>query len=1528
MANKKHNLVLSLLGVAVVAASMLFVYCAKDNPAKPTTENNSVSWTFSGTVVDGATGLAMANVKIAYIDVNQEPQVDTTNSSGAFSIPFNPPGQRNFTFTAPAMATATDTIQYTVKTESQSGIYGANDTVLLDVSKTVALFPLSATISGTVVAQKNKRSALVPAAGVTMSVSFMDSAMADVSPRAFSVVTDSTGAFSIAKMPAGTQATLAVANITIGGVDYKLNQNISNVKLLAKAIPLGTFIMTPVDTSFALLSVLPKVVVPGHSIALTYSEPIDTPNYSYATLQGNGTSGNVNISAVVSGATLTLTPAAILRNGQKYLLTVYAFGKMGGQATDTSTLTVNGGDLTDITASNILDGNKVAIDGLGLSDSITFTFRDSVTSATINIENVGVIVPSTTTIAGKTVIIKPTTVWPVATLTVKVSATLKDGTPVSFNFAEVTNNNIEAVKSSNVLTSNGAGLTNVAVTTAPSFVMAVPFDSASLGVTMTNPAAVNISFTSKGDTITVTTPQNLSYNTPYTVTIKGKTKTSGLSFSVTVGPFTTVVGAFEAIKSSNVLTSDFAGLTNVAVNTVPSFVMAIPFDSASLGVTLVIPGTPPTPVNAQISSKADTIWVHPPQNLNYSGSYAVVFSGKTKTGLSFNFTSNTFTTQPDVFAVASNTWDASGNNAVNFPIYGTMWVKFSEPLSTDSSKIVWSAAAGVTSTLIGDKSQATYNSSIRISGDTLFVTPLKSLVNINFGDIIGFKVQVATASGKIASVASTFKATIQSNGFSVLSTNTKDAFGDMRTDFGILDTVRVVFNQGIAKINTATYTGLPLSTVGVGTINDLKLNATGDTLTFVPPVKLTNDVQYTIAITNVDLTSGLKNVTTAVSITWKTIKGIRLVSANDMTSATVYRPFSVTGDSLVLTFSEPVDITKAFNVFPIGSLWAHAQYSWNAAHTVVTIKGGPQDTLKAKAYVPVPDYSINAATVEYAGIQFQCTPVSTETQVTLNSAPASNQWVTPRAQINVHTVNGIELLNTNLIEDANVQGPYTNAFNTKVSALGGAIMNRDSMGLKDTITLVFSRAVDSAKIFGIPSNYLLLQKGGVGAALNFTMSISADKQTVKLVPADSLKQTIAPAQSYTLTLSNIPAAGLEASLQGGKVLAYSLPFTTTPLPGKMLTKEAIGALSTDTSTTAGVRGKYMPYSPVISAYNTQTLKTTVQNHVYFYFNEVCWNAHHDDSITHYQAAVQGYDGGWIELGNSLKLTQTGVYTPWNTPSAGQRVLFWDLNLAAATDLNGQSVLSLLQKPNGGNGYSNPATDIFNNGNVIKVKIRPIYSTNATFEYANDQYGAWSDSISYTNNVAPCDSDFVAGLNVNAAAVAAARLINTAQGGVSVTPQGWVDTNLSANPSLAGGVRATVMNDGGYYVTVLTFPEDMDTSAASAANIKATVWMGDTTGLGANTTWTKDATYSKWSSARSYTLVLDIPHLQNYLAHLPYYAISINQVKNASGVVIQAYGTTGDAATGTTWASINAATVGRGKNDADKGPNNLIGLTAF
>ena len=415
----------ALSALVAVTGMLMISSCSKSSPTQVL--NNTNSWTFTATVLDGYTGSAITAAKVSYTTTENKDSTVLTSSLGSVRIEGLAPGAQSFRISLDST--------YTSAVVNAEGVPDSMSKTLtyLDVAATAKLFPLKGAVSGRVMTQRNALAAKNPAAGVLVSVSYTNADMSIAFPKAFQVATGTDGSFSFSGLPVATGCAIIVANATVGGIDFSPGLITAPTLVPVLSVPMGSIIMTPINAaSFKQLQAAPLVISPNQAISVTYSDVLDS--VSYATLEGVSGSQSVIVTSSVSGNKITITPSISLVNGSQYYLTIYAFGYAGGDSTSKTTLTVKGGGLVDVASSNVLDGNKLAINGLGLTDSMVFTFRDSIVKGTASVTMGTTPVLVNVSTSGTTLTIKPNGTWQSTTYTVNVSANLSDGTTSTFNF--------------------------------------------------------------------------------------------------------------------------------------------------------------------------------------------------------------------------------------------------------------------------------------------------------------------------------------------------------------------------------------------------------------------------------------------------------------------------------------------------------------------------------------------------------------------------------------------------------------------------------------------------------------------------------------------------------------------------------------------------------------------------------------------------------------------------------------------------------------------------------------------------------------------------------------------------------------------------------------------------------------------------------------------------------------------------------------------------------------------------------------
>ncbi len=1463
--------------MAIAGASLLFVQCAKDNPANPAWEDDAETWTFSGKVVDGSSGDAMDSVTVSWVNRLEEDTSTVTKTDGKFSISRNAPGQQTFSFSAGSSYSVVNQV-----VESQRD----NDSILLDQSSEVTLYPLSGRLNGSVVARLHKLAEEVNVDSATVMIKYVDengTAIAGMSPSGATALTTA-GAFSFTSLAVGAQLEVKVSNVTISGVDYTLSENIDNLSLAkTSSIGLGKLVMKPVDAAdFDLLLPPSDVVDANAAIHVRFSENVDTTVVEM-TEQG-GEAAAIAHTVTISGKTVTITPTTTLVEDANYNIKVYAFGVLGGEynnANNAWTVTAKGGGLSNVVSSNVLDKNHQAVHGLGLGDTIEFTMSDSVTKANASVYfNEGTsnnpdwkLVLSSLTVDAATnkVMIAADGQWQSGEHKVEFSGELENGAPVNFDIRFSTEAALSFIYSNvyKPVTQNygeakvGLGLNDNIIVVANK-----TLESANAVLEESGGADVDISVSVRNDTVTINPDRALDAATDYNLYL---TVTTASNESKTIYTNSGATGYVQFktastniyVVSSNVITSDGKGLTGVAVDDTLWYLLSTSFDASTIDVDLETAGF--VDVNAVVTTSGDTVFVDPVTNLSTDQDYQITIKGKSSDGDQINIaltaSDEEFTTEKSLFVLETNTEDANGNDLTNFTPYDTMWVRYSEVLDSDIDHIEWGTGASVE--LNGDTTSNNYNAHAWINGDTLFVVPLSSLVQIPFGTSdVGFEVDVKSTSGK-ASGDITFEVDYKDSDLYVKATNAKDANGNMRTDLGMTDPIWVVSSVKLSEVTGVSGGSLGGTDPSDLTLDNVTLSATGDTITYTPSVKLDPGTHYDIDF-DVERTDGITSgITGVLDVEWTTESGVRIVSVNNR-SGGKYRAYKVIGDSLVVTFSKAVDTSGAAPTqFDVNNFVTNYTASWSSDLKTVTIKN--TDTLVASLWGTATPYTSGAGTRQYNNVSFDLTTADGEQQAALDPANET---------IELHTEYGLYAVQTNFLEN-----------HTDLSdALLGTESETDTFPVNGDITITFNRAVDSSAIKNAAENtFIALLENGTTVKLDITLSFSSDAKTVTINPAAMLDSNTI----YRVWVSGCPGAGIRYATngtytgpEGGSYLSDG--FTTESAPDVSITglyDLTVVADTMDTSATSGLGTNRMAasaeayYNPwFVYPYDSRYLigGMAVPTSLRFNITKPAWNKHHGDSVDAYQYQVRkvtrnGTTTGWY-TGTQTKAT-TAWSNSWNATNPSQ--LEWDLDISLEAFYS-----NLLTSSK--NGYTN-FNHIFNDSSELQFRFRAVHDINADGDYEDPgEFGVWSSSsVVLRDNTAPMDSAFVD-------LTTTAERNDPGDGGVNI---GFDDCYDSTGATVTHTINRTGANDFSiYYVYEVEFSEDMDTSTAPSVGAYSET---STNASGINVVTT--GSDFGWTAGDTYTFAVVLTGGTDYTGDAPYLNVDISAMKDNSGVDVQESG---------------------------------------
>lgn len=623
-----------------------------------------------------------------------------------------------------------------------------------------------------------------------------------------------------------------------------------------------------------------------------------------------------------------------------------------------------------------------------------------------------------------------------------------------------------------------------------------------------------------------------------------------------------------------------------------------------------------------------------------------------------------------------------------------------------------------------------------------------------------------------------------------------------------------------------------------------------------------------------------------------------IISSNVLGDDGLYRPFKVIGDSLVVTFSKAINPDEDAKVpFKVNGFSSDLSISWNTDFTIVTIKNN--DSLTAAPYgAGSTPYRDGGSTEIYNNINFDFTAVDGETKAGLSGSP----------NIDIHTEYGMFAVYSNILDQ----------LQSNLDVIGSSEATSDSVETDAVITVEFNLPIDTAKVNAASENthfYLEAANGTFdGQIVPVMLSYSSDLKTVTLTPYKDFEER----DTYFVVVKNVPGVGVSdapkgrysgSGINGGSLNSGSLlssnEFTVKYIPidisgqSVMIMQDTISAYDYSI-TSAGFD------------YNDNSLGTistnddpdpVTESDMRLYIKKYAWNENHNDSIDTYQYRVRtvsalGDTSGWY-FAASTKAATTYAKTAFNESDETDTLIMWKINLTS------ESFISLLRvADNDGSAldYTN-GDNIFNAGQKLQIQVRAIHDDDGAKDSDGDgdiydagEYTAWSNTLTWEDKIAPCDVDYVE----------ADEMGNANYGGVSLAISGVSLDRTSAISTYD-------------YKIFLTFPEDMDITTtptiSSWENEPATNSLPIPTG--------------RWTSGRiyefTYSLVNGVDYTEDVATNTsglvdPYFAVSVVDMKDASGNIIAAHGDVGSAADGTDEVDAD--------NTENQGSNNVARLIQF
>jgi hypothetical protein len=608
---------------------------------------------------------------------------------------------------------------------------------------------------------------------------------------------------------------------------------------------------------------------------------------------------------------------------------------------------------------------------------------------------------------------------------------------------------------------------------------------------------VSITTTVKNDSIFITPQDRLQAGTLYTLYATASAE-SGETGTVNekIGYIQFLTGqGLVRIVSSNVLSRDGWGLNNVPVTVVPYFVVSTLLKTGSVRVDFTGGGSP----KAVVRVARDTIFAHPVVSFDNNAPIKTVIHGEDTAGNGFDFILEgqyAFTTEDVMFAVASNTWDAGGKPLDNFASYDTMWVRYSEQLDTGTASIEWFDPDAPIK-IYGATANA--NALVWVHADTVFVLPDIRL-HLNYGDTTAFKILVQSSGGK-KSASKEFSVIVEKKDVFVRWTNTQDSLGRTREDFGTDEKVIIVANSPIGKIDSVS------AIAGVEPPPDLSpdnFTVSNDTIFYKSGITMNANTRYGMDF-DVTFSHGLKKKD-VLAVQWKTQTPVTIVAVNNRISGK-YRMLRTIGDSVMLTFSKPID-TAALAPTPFrvhivdkNDREYRARITWDTTRTKSTLI--LQDTLNTADVDADPAYTVNAVNTRAI------------TNITVDLTSQNGEQIKKlglsQGTIELHSEPGLCVTGSNIVHNHIPSKPVTK------EELASDNVSTDSL-----VYLIFNRALDTAtmKKNGAERYFSIrdTNKNSYAVSLLF----SSDARIAYLRPESCLPSN----QRYFLCCKNIPGYGI------------------------------------------------------------------------------------------------------------------------------------------------------------------------------------------------------------------------------------------------------------------------------------------------------------------------------------------------------------------------------------------------------------------
>jgi hypothetical protein len=1100
----------SVLAAAGMCSVLSLVYLLSCNSGSSVSKTYN-SWSFSGYVIDGNSSLPLSKVGITYLDKDGVTLEEVTDSAGKFYINELPFGERSFQFTYHRIDSTSSLYTQKIVTASSYTESKNVDGIIGDVSKVVSLYPLTGAVSGEAFIKLSGSEKTIPARNESVKVSYKDSNLVNSTPTEFAATADSMGQFYFTGLPLAPGATLTLNSYAVKGITYSCDPVTISQLFRSKSVSLGNIFLTAKDSTNMAIGKVRSNVLSADGFGLSgipvdvklwYVMPsVPVPASITASITGGG---SPNATVLVKTDTVVIVPVKKFTFDSLVTVAISGVDTAGNRIA----FTFDGVKQfrTEKQKYPLVRSNVLSLDGLGLTGipvdaTLWYALPCIPAPSSIGATISGGGSPGAAVrVSGDTVFVDPVKNFGYDSLvTVTITGVDTAGNRIEFVFDSAqqfkTKKGVYPPVRSNVLSIDGFGLTGVPVDVKLWYVLPCVPAPSSVAATISGGGSPSAVVRVNGDTVFVNLVKNFGYDSLVTVAITG-VDTAGNRIEFTfddVKRFRTQKGTYPPVRS-NVLSVDGIGLTGVPVDV--KLWYALPSVPVPSSVTTVVSGGGSP--NVLVRVKGDTVFIDPVKNFSYDSPVTVTITGVDTAGNRIEFPfdgTQQFRTEKGIFPVASNTWRTPGSAQRAFQLNDTLWVKFSEPLDADVNKIDWSQSSAQ-NTIFGKGPSV--NADVWVGSDTLFVRPDQRLA-INYGQTMGFKVNVVSVKGKRSDSLDVVAPIVADNCY-VKWTNTKDQLGNMRQDFGTLDSVVVVSNAPLAEIKGLS--GMPGKSVPPA-LNLDNVRLRGDTIIYKPSLYLKPDSTY-----GLDFDVRLKDGTlryNVLGVAWKTALRIQILSVNNR-QAGAFRPFSVIGDSLVVTFSRPVDtsagatIPFAVTMTDVRSMPVKSIVKWDSSCKTVTIFN--TDTLPTADFDAAPAYSSDAVyTQAVKSVTFNL--VTKDGEQVLGLKPKSEN-------IEIHTERGLCVVAANIVRNHDSR----NDIDRSETAV-------DDLPLGGAVRVTFSRALDTgAMVIAKQTKFIGIKAGSTAVAA--TVALLSDGKTITVTPDSSLK----PATDYYVWMKGIPGFGI------------------------------------------------------------------------------------------------------------------------------------------------------------------------------------------------------------------------------------------------------------------------------------------------------------------------------------------------------------------------------------------------------------------